>query len=121
MEFSHAGITLYARYIMGKTIIISNRLPVKISGNDNELSLVASEGGLATGLGSIYKKDGNIWIGWPGMYIDNEEQKTVVDQELAELNLYPVYLTQEEINQYYEGFSNEILWPVFHYMSTYSR
>ncbi|MES2648539.1 MAG: bifunctional alpha,alpha-trehalose-phosphate synthase (UDP-forming)/trehalose-phosphatase [Bacteroidota bacterium] len=106
---------------MGKTIIISNRLPVKINAEDGKFDLVASEGGLATGLGSIYKKNGNIWIGWPGMYLENEDQKTAIDSKLLELNLHPVYLTQEEINQYYEGFSNEILWPVFHYMTTYAR
>jgi trehalose 6-phosphate synthase/phosphatase len=106
---------------MGKTIIISNRLPVKINAADGNYNLVASEGGLATGLGSIYKKNGNIWLGWPGMYLENEEQKTTIDNKLLELNLHPVYLTQEEINQYYEGFSNEIIWPVFHYMTTYAR
>ena len=33
----------------------------------------------------------------------------------------PVFLSAEEITQFYEGFSNEILWPVFHYMSTYAN
>ncbi|MGF2414235.1 MAG: bifunctional alpha,alpha-trehalose-phosphate synthase (UDP-forming)/trehalose-phosphatase, partial [Ferruginibacter sp.] len=51
----------------------------------------------------------------------NEQQKKGIDKKLAELNLYPVYLTNEEISQYYEGFSNEIIWPVFHYMATYAR
>jgi len=37
------------------------------------------------------------------------------------MNLMPVYLEQEEINNFYEGFSNETLWPVFHYMAVYAR
>lgn len=99
---------------MSKTIIVSNRLPVKISKNDDELVLVPSEGGLATGLGSIYKQGDNIWIGWPGVEII-EGEKNIVTNKLAEYNLLPVFLSQEEINEYYEGFSNDVLWPVFHY------
>jgi trehalose 6-phosphate synthase/phosphatase len=106
---------------MGKTIIISNRLPVKITAKDGIYTFVPSEGGLATGLGSIYKNGNCVWLGWPGLIVENEPQKKVIDKKLAELSLYPVYLTTEEINQYYEGFSNEIIWPVFHYMSTYAR
>ncbi len=106
---------------MGKTIILSNRLPVKISNDNGSFSFQSSEGGLATGLGSIYKTDNSIWIGWPGLFIENVQQKKLIEKELDALKLYPVYLTNEDINQYYEGFSNEIIWPVFHYMSTYAR
>ena len=105
---------------MSKTIIVSNRLPVKITEKDGEYVLNPSEGGLATGLGSIYRQGYNIWIGWPGIDVSEEAQPQIREQ-LKELNLMPVYLTQEEINNYYEGFSNEILWPVFHYMSVYAR
>ncbi len=106
---------------MGKTIIISNRLPVKIATKDGNYTFQPSEGGLATGLGSIYTKGNSVWLGWPGLFVDNEPEKKEIDKKLNALNLHPVYLSNEEINQYYEGFSNEILWPVFHYMSTYAR
>lgn len=105
---------------MSKTIIVSNRLPVKITEKDGEYALNPSEGGLATGLGSIYRQGYNIWIGWPGIDV-SEEARPQIREQLGELNLMPVYLTQEEINNYYEGFSNEVLWPVFHYMSVYAR
>lgn len=105
---------------MSKTIIVSNRLPVKITQEDNQLFFNSSEGGLATGLGSIYKEKDNIWIGWPGMTIDKNEEEHVTEK-LKDLNLIPVFLEEEEIKRYYEGFSNEILWPVFHYISTYAR
>ncbi|WP_432712885.1 bifunctional alpha,alpha-trehalose-phosphate synthase (UDP-forming)/trehalose-phosphatase [Pedobacter sp.] len=103
-----------------KTIIVSNRLPVKITETDGKYTLSPSEGGLATGLGSVYKTGGNIWIGWPGIEVPLERQEEVKAQ-LATLNLIPVFLTQEEINLYYEGFSNEVLWPVFHYLVTYAH
>jgi trehalose 6-phosphate synthase/phosphatase len=106
---------------MSKTIIVSNRLPVKISNVDNEYILSSSEGGLATGLGSVYKKGYNKWIGWPGIEITEHEDRDKITEQLADLSLIPVFLEQEEINQYYEGFSNEILWPIFHYyISTYA-
>jgi trehalose 6-phosphate synthase/phosphatase len=106
--------------INNKTIIVSNRLPVKIVEQNGEYILSTSEGGLATGLGSVYKTGNNVWIGWPGIEVPEERHEEVRIQ-LAELNLIPVFLTPEEINLYYEGFSNEILWPVFHYVVTYAN
>jgi len=105
---------------MPKTIIVSNRLPVKIKETDGDYQLVSSEGGLATGLGTVYKQNGNVWIGWPGQVIEAERTESVTHQ-LKELSLVPVYLTQEDISEFYEGFSNDVLWPVFHYYaSTYT-
>ncbi len=106
--------------MINKTLIVSNRLPVKIVEQNGEYLLSPSEGGLATGLGSVYKKGENIWIGWPGIDVPEERQQEVTEK-LAELNLIPVFLSPEEINLYYEGFSNEVLWPVFHYMVTYAN
>jgi trehalose 6-phosphate synthase/phosphatase len=106
---------------MSKTIIVSNRLPVKITEKDGQMQFLPSEGGLATGLGSIYRDGNNIWVGWPGMEVPEPAAQEEVVGQLRDMNLMPVFLTQDEINQYYEGFSNEILWPVFHYMSTYAR
>lgn len=96
-------------------------MPVKLVESNGQSSFVSSEGGLATGLGSIYQKSGNVWVGWPGMEIPDEEKQKQISLELDTKNLKPVFLTQDEINNYYEGFSNEVLWPVFHYMPTYAR
>lgn len=106
---------------MGKTIIISNRLPVKVTCSNNEYNFQPSEGGLATGLSTVYKNGNSIWLGWPGLFVNDEQQQKEISKKLLSLNLYPVYLNKEEINQYYEGFSNEIIWPVFHYMASYAR
>ena len=85
---------------MSKTIIVSNRLPVKINITDGELSMQPSEGGLATGLGSIYKEGNNVWIGWPGTEVADEQQKNVTNQ-LKDLRLSPVFLTKEDILLFY--------------------
>lgn len=103
-----------------RILIISNRLPVKINDDHGELSYRTSEGGLATGLGSIYKQNNNLWIGWPGAMVE-EQQKDRIIADFAGKNLYPVFLTQNEINDFYEGFSNETLWPLFHYFPTYAN
>lgn len=104
-----------------KTIIVSNRLPVRIVKEDGKLAFTPSEGGLATGLGSIYKQGENIWLGWPGAVLNDKEEETQTIKELKEQNMAPVFLTDEDIELYYEGFSNETLWPNFHYFNQFSE
>ncbi|MBC8053144.1 MAG: bifunctional alpha,alpha-trehalose-phosphate synthase (UDP-forming)/trehalose-phosphatase [Sphingobacteriaceae bacterium] len=106
---------------MSKTIIISNRLPVKIYENNGGYELKRSEGGLATGLGAIYQQGENMWIGWPGIEAHTNEAKEQIKAKLSLINLCPVFLSPDDISNYYEGFSNEVLWPVFHYHSTYAK
>lgn len=103
-----------------KTVIISNRLPVKLERKNDELIVTPSEGGLATGLGSVYNDGNNVWIGWPGIIPQDESEEHFIREELSKRNLVPVFLTEEEIQGYYEGFSNEVLWPVFHYKPSYA-
>ncbi len=105
---------------MPKTIIVSNRLPVNVTKENGNLLLKNSIGGLATGLGSIYKEANNLWIGWPGIHINQGIERIHVTEKLKDENMHPVFLTQKEIKNYYEGFSNETLWPIFHYFSQYS-
>lgn len=105
---------------MAKTIIVSNRLPVRIQKEEDTLDFKPSVGGLATGLGSIYKEGDNIWIGWPGLYSDSDSEKEFITRELKKESLSPVFLTEEEIKDFYEGFSNATLWPTFHYFPQYA-
>ncbi|UXX80381.1 bifunctional alpha,alpha-trehalose-phosphate synthase (UDP-forming)/trehalose-phosphatase [Reichenbachiella carrageenanivorans] len=104
-----------------KTIIVSNRLPVRIIKEDGKLAFTPSEGGLATGLGSIYKQGENIWLGWPGAVLNTKAEESQTKKELSEQNMAPVFLTDEDIELYYEGFSNETLWPNFHYFNQFSE
>jgi len=104
---------------MGKTIIISNRLPVKIEQENNELVYKASEGGLATGLNSVFKQGNNLWVGWPGLAIEKSQEQEV-HSNLIKQHMKPVFLSSEEIEDFYEGFSNETLWPNFHYFNQYA-
>jgi len=104
---------------MSKTIIVSNRLPVSLRHRKGKFEFKPSAGGLATGLGSIYKEGENIWIGWPGNTVEDPEQRAEIILELHELKMAPVFLTKEDVEEFYEGFSNETLWPAFHYFTQY--
>lgn len=105
---------------MGKTIIISNRLPVKVQREEDGLYFTPSEGGLATGLSTVFKKGNNKWIGWPGMYTQDEQERRTITKKLQKENMLPLFLSEEEIHDFYEGFSNGTLWPNFHYFTEYA-
>lgn len=105
---------------MSKTIIVSNRLPVNITQKGDQLISKPSAGGLATGLGSIYKEGDNVWIGWPGLSIKIQSDKDKVKEQLSKDNMHPVFLSKKEIKDFYEGFSNGTLWPNFHYFNQYA-
>lgn len=102
---------------MKKIHIVSNRLPVSIEKNKDQISLTPSVGGLATGMRSIYKEYGGKWIGWAGLNSDDltQQETREIHEKLVDENCLAVHLTREEIILYYEGFSNNVIWPLFHY------
>lgn len=102
-----------------KLIIISNRLPLKIVEENNQHKIIKSQGGVATGLDSLETSIAKHWVGWPGMYLEDCEEKKEIDKQLAEQDFHPVYLSPEQIENYYEGYSNSVLWPLCHYFSNY--
>lgn len=101
---------------MNRLIIVSNRLPLSITKEDDSLTFSPSAGGLATGVGSL-DYDNRLWIGWPGISSDeiNPGDELVIESELKEMNSHPVFLDKNEISSYYFGFSNRTIWPLFHY------
>lgn len=107
---------------MGRLIIVSNRLPVGITKRANTFSLQPSVGGLATGLSSFCKSHQSLWIGWPGISTDkiSEQEKRQVSNKLKEQNYHPVFLSANDIRNYYYGFCNKTIWPLFHYFSLYT-
>ncbi|MEH0157996.1 bifunctional alpha,alpha-trehalose-phosphate synthase (UDP-forming)/trehalose-phosphatase [Limibacter armeniacum] len=106
-----------------KKIIVSNRLPVTANRDEESgaLEFKPSAGGLATGLSSIFKEKGNLWIGWPGIPDFKEDEKPGVIKSLRGENMAPVFLNKKEVLLYYEGFSNRTLWPLFHYFTEFTQ
>ena len=108
---------------MGKTIIISNRLPVQLQISDGGLTAIPSVGGLATGLKSVHRDGDGLWIGWSGLTSEDipEALEPKIDEALEELNCKKVRLTADEIEGFYFGFSNRTIWPLFHYFMEYTE
>lgn len=103
-----------------KIVIVSTRLPVSVTKVDGKLQFKASAGGLATGVSSIKKSRDSVWVGWPGIASDDltEKEKQQIISELKKRGCYPVFLTTSEIDNFYSGYSNSALWPLFHYFPT---
>ncbi|MGY5849739.1 bifunctional alpha,alpha-trehalose-phosphate synthase (UDP-forming)/trehalose-phosphatase [Salegentibacter sp. F14] len=108
---------------MSKTIIISNRLPLQINIEDNNLEVTPSVGGLATGLKSFHRDGDSIWIGWPGLTEEEIPENLTKDvkKKARQQACVSVNLNQEEIEGFYYGFSNRTIWPLFHYFMEYSE
>lgn len=100
---------------MSRTIIVSNRLPVTAQRTDQRFVFTQSTGGLATGLASVHTMQETIWIGWPGMLTERTDEKIAITDALRPHRMHPVFMNHEAYAQYYEGFCNSIIWPLFHH------
>jgi trehalose 6-phosphate synthase/phosphatase len=99
----------------GRTLIVSNRLPMTARIEDGEVLLQQSDGGLATGLRGVHEREGGLWIGWSGL-TDRASLSAhrTVTYRLRDLGALPVPLSDEEVAGYYRGYSIGALWPVLH-------
>ncbi|KFA90427.1 bifunctional alpha,alpha-trehalose-phosphate synthase (UDP-forming)/trehalose-phosphatase [Archangium violaceum] len=101
---------------MSRLLLVSNRLPVTVKSDKDGVSVVRSAGGLATGLRGPHERSGGVWIGWPGDVSRlTPPQRASVEAQLAELRCVPIYLSASEVGRFYEGYSNQVLWPLCHY------
>jgi trehalose 6-phosphate synthase/phosphatase len=120
--FGQSVIQAYLNHMYMKLFIVSNRLPVKAKETSaNTFLFERSEGGLATGLSSIETKYETHWVGWPGVNPKRKTAEKEISQELEAMNYHPVFLTNTQYNNYYEGYSNSTLWPLCHYFFSFSR
>jgi trehalose 6-phosphate synthase/phosphatase len=99
----------------GRLVAVSNRLPVVIAEEEGCWRIGPGAGGLVTALAPVMRARGGVWIGWPGCGDEAPlaELAAAFEREHG-FRLGPVPLTHEEVEKYYEGFSNETLWPLFH-------
>lgn len=100
---------------MGRILIVSNRLPITVTRDETGVKVERSAGGLATGLKAAHESSGGLWIGWPGFSGElPADQQAALDAQYQQLGVVPVPLAAEEEHQYYEGYCNGLLWPLFH-------
>ncbi len=99
-----------------RLVVVSNRLPIILVKEENgDWNIEPGSGGLVTALAPILRNRGGLWIGWPGTCerVNLDKIMAIANKNTGH-NLKPVSLTEQEINKYYFGFSNEIIWPLFH-------
>ena len=110
-----------------RLVVISNRLPVTPIIEDEQVTYRQSIGGLATGI-STYLAASNtglspvfseyLWVGYVGIS-DSNVSKDIKEQIqttlLKDYHCYPIFLLNDLYNNFYEGFCNKIIWPLFHY------
>ncbi|TFG49829.1 MAG: bifunctional alpha,alpha-trehalose-phosphate synthase (UDP-forming)/trehalose-phosphatase [Candidatus Brocadiia bacterium] len=110
-----------------RTLIISNRLPVSAKVTDGHILFSQSSGGLVSGLSayleslqssSFVQKD-YLWIGWPGITVDDSDKEKLTEDLFTRFRAHPVFLSENVMDNFYHGFCNKIIWPLFHYFPSY--
>lgn len=92
---------------MSRLVIVSNRVA--------DLTNTAQAGGLAVGVGDSLRQRGGVWLGWDGQRLKYEEPPEPRIRKMGPVSLATIPLTQQDYDEYYLGFSNSVLWPLFHY------
>ncbi|HEX5477093.1 MAG TPA: trehalose-6-phosphate synthase, partial [Burkholderiales bacterium] len=97
--------------------MVSNRLPFDLRKDPGmPARMVPASGGLVTALLPVLKKRGGLWIGWPGAASPSRKDSAALAAATREAgySLVAVPLGAEQVRDFYFGFSNEIVWPLFH-------
>lgn len=111
---------------MGRLIIISNRLPFSLDKDGDKVSLRQSSGGLVSAIKSYFENTtaqrGEItekmWMGVADFPQDDWDQVVAAHAESQDFGILPVFVDKDLYDKYYNGFSNSVLWPLFHYFSS---
>ncbi len=107
---------------MSRLIVVSNRLPFCVEMGKKGPVFSHSTGGLVTGLKSLSASRELLWLGWPGVVNEQltEAHRREIHERLRQDHCYPVFLSEEQVKNYYHGFSNKTIWPLFHYFPLYT-
>jgi trehalose 6-phosphate synthase len=90
---------------MGRLIVVSNRVPLPDKNG-------AQAGGLAVALQSALEARGGVWLGWSGKI---SEDATLQVSKVGKIEYALTDLTERDVDEYYRGFANRVLWPICHY------
>jgi trehalose 6-phosphate synthase/phosphatase len=108
-----------------RLFIVANRLPVTITTHKEEAEIAQSSGGLVTAINSYLQHAGNefsdfFWVGVPGC---NSATWKEVSHKIhqATFTYIPVHIADADYEKYYNGFSNSVIWPLFHYFPSYAE
>jgi len=110
-----------------RLVIVSNRLPVRLVETDGRIAVEPSAGGLATGLEAYLNAlpaespfdEKPLWVGWPGRPLTDRTGPGIFQTQSGAFDIHPVHVPEDEMDAFYHGFCNAVLWPLFHYFPTY--
>lgn len=92
-----------------EVVVVANRLPVRYSSSAEGASFTPSPGGLVSALTALLKNRNGLWIGWPG-----SADSKVPPSSYEGIRLKAIDITDDEYLDFYLGFSNATLWPLYH-------
>jgi alpha,alpha-trehalose-phosphate synthase [UDP-forming] len=106
------------RAASGRLIVVSNRLPFAFRRTAGGVRAEPASGGLVTALLPVLRNRRGVWIGWPGSGMALRQLSSAIGAASAEagFSLVAVPLAADQVRDFYLGFSNEIVWPLFHDM-----
>jgi alpha,alpha-trehalose-phosphate synthase [UDP-forming] len=98
-----------------RLLVVSNRAPVEATPGGEEYGFRRTVGGLATALDVTLRERPGLWVAWAGTAGD-----TVLtpDQTALPYPIHTVHLSEREVDNYYGGFANQVLWPLCHIFPT---
>ena len=100
---------------MNRLIIVSNRLPFALDSTGEDLwTVTPATGGLVSAVEPVLRDRGGVWIGWPGIAGKIPQGPLAEATRDAGYQVVPVALSEAERDEFYYGYSNEVIWPLFH-------
>ena len=111
-----------------RLVVVSNRLPFNVSIEDGRFVFHESAGGLVTGLSAYIESrkrtltpsPEHVWVGWSGSNVEAPLREELKKEARTRFQSYPVFLSEEEMDQFYLGFCNATIWPLFHYFPSFT-
>jgi len=107
----------------GRLLVVSNRLPFAVDLSGLEVRFRRTVGGLVSGVEGYLRSrggaGGGAWVGWPGVAVDPADRDRVTAAARREQGAWPVFLERDDVERFYEGFSNRTLWPLLHYFPSF--
>ncbi|MBY5461723.1 alpha,alpha-trehalose-phosphate synthase (UDP-forming) [Rhizobium leguminosarum] len=94
---------------MARLVVVSNRVPIP------DKDGVAPAGGLAVALQAALQERGGIWMGWSGKSSGSREPEMLSRRQQGNITYAVTDLTDTDVEEYYHGFANRVLWPICHY------
>ena len=105
---------------MNRLIVVSNRLPFALDSTGEDLwTVTPATGGLVSAVKPVLRERGGTWIGWPGIAGKIPNKPLTEATRNAGYEVVPVSLSEAERDEFYYGYSNEVIWPLFHDLQSF--